>query len=167
MAIRIVVAIATEHVCHITSIQKPHISAVTVLTIEHNLIDFMERAWNLNVDFLQHYGRWYALMASDYHEHQPVQRLQILQFNFVQDYGEVISVVLVTKEHYVGVASLSDCDNSLIIAQLLRKMLRKSACSECCCCQAFTQQEQILIAIRLYSSSPGNRQYSEVPTSTA
>ena len=136
MAIRIVVAIATEHVCHITSIQKPHISAVTVLTIEHNLIDFKERAWNLNVHFLQHYGRWYVLMASDYHnnqssgslsEHQPVQRLQILQFNF-----EVISVVLVTKEHYVGVASLSDCDNSLIIAQLLRKMLRKSACSECC-----------------------------------
>ena len=53
-------------------------------------------------------GCGFALMASDYHnnqssgslsEHQPLQKLQILQFNFVQDYGEVISVVLVTIEH--------------------------------------------------------------------
>ena len=57
-------------------------------------------------------GCGFVLMASDYHnnqssgslsEHQPVQRLQNLQFNFVQDYGEVI--VLVTIVCYVGVAS--------------------------------------------------------------
>ena len=56
----------------------------------------------------QAYGCGFVLMASDNHnnrssgslsEHQPVQRLQILQFNFVQDYGAVISVVLVTIEH--------------------------------------------------------------------
>ena len=58
MPIGIVVAIATEHVCHITSIQKPHSPAVTVLTIEHNLIDFKGRACNLKLDFLQDSGRW-------------------------------------------------------------------------------------------------------------
>ena len=58
--------------------------------------------------------------------------MEILQFHSVQDYPELVQVMLVTIVHYVGVASLSDCDNSLIIAQLLRKMLRKSACSECC-----------------------------------
>ena len=50
-------------------------------------------------------GCGFVLMESDYHnnqssgslsEHQLLQRLQILQFNFVQDYGEV---VLVTIEH--------------------------------------------------------------------
>ena len=53
-------------------------------------------------------GCGFVLMSSDYHnnqssgslsKHQPVQRLQNLQFNFVQDCGEVISVVLVTIEH--------------------------------------------------------------------
>ena len=44
-------------------------------------------------------GCGFVLMASDYHnnqssgslsEHQPVQRLQILQFNFVQDCKRVL-----------------------------------------------------------------------------
>ena len=51
--------------------------------------------------------------------------------------------------------------------QLLRNMLSNSVCSECYCCQTFTQQEQNLIAIKLYLSSPGNRQYCKVPTSTS
>ena len=51
--------------------------------------------------------------------------------------------------------------------QLLRNMLSNSVCSECYCCQTFTQQEQNLITIRPYSCSPGNRQYCKVPTSTS
>ena len=42
MAIGIVVAIATEHVCHISSIQKLHIPAATILTIEHNFIHWFQ-----------------------------------------------------------------------------------------------------------------------------
>jgi len=34
-----------------------------------------------------------------------IPRFPVSQLNFVQDYGEVISVVLVTIVHYVGVAS--------------------------------------------------------------
>ena len=51
--------------------------------------------------------------------------------------------------------------------QLLRNMLSNSVCSECYCCQTFTQQEQNLITIRPYTCSPGNRQYCKVPTSTS
>ena len=51
--------------------------------------------------------------------------------------------------------------------QLLRNMLSNSVCSECYCCQTFTQQEQNMITIRPYSCSPRNRQYCKVPTSTS
>ena len=86
-----------------------------------------------------------------------MQTLQILQFHSIQDCGREYPRISTSSACYNRALCRSGflliahliviIPNSLKITvvfslQLLRNMLSNSVCSECYCCQTFTQQEQ-------------------------